>query len=61
MSGPTLDPRAIISAPNRQTVDDVVIGVFAVFAQHAPIPATRHIDLTPSASVENLERLSGAL
>lgn len=56
-----VDAAAILEVMNRHCVEYVVIGAFAAIAQRAPIPATRDIDLTPSASAENLSRLSGAL
>ena len=61
MTSPSLDATAILEVLNRHAVEYVVIGAFAAIAQHAPIPATRDIDLTPSASSENLSRLSAAL
>ena len=51
----------IVDVLNRHHVKFVVIGAFAAIAQHAPIPATRDIDLTPDSSRENLTRLSAAL
>ena len=56
-----LDAAAIVEVFNRHQVEYVVIGAFAALAQQAPIPATRDIDLTPNASIENLARLSHAL
>lgn len=56
-----LDLIEIVKVLNRNGVDYVVIGAYAAIAQQAPIPATRDVDLTPSASPENLERLSTAL
>lgn len=61
MTTPPLHAAAILEVLNRLGVEYVVIGAFAAIAQRAPIPATRDIDLTPSASVANLERLSAAL
>jgi hypothetical protein len=58
---PPFDAAVILEALNRHGVEYVVIGAFAAIAQQAPIPVTRHIDLTPSTSVENLSRLSAAL
>jgi len=52
---------AVVEVLNRHHVKFVVIGAFAAIAQHAPIPATRDIDLTPDSSLENLDRLSAAL
>lgn len=57
----SLNAAAIIDVLNRHGVKIVVIGAFAAIAQHAPIPATRDIDLTPDSSIENLNRLSTAL
>ena len=56
-----LNAAAILEVFNRHEVQYVVIGAFAAIAQQAPIPATRDIDLTPSASTGNLARLSEAL
>lgn len=58
---PRLNPAAIVAVLNQHQVRYVVIGAFAAIAQQAPIPATRDIDLTPDASLENLARLSRAL
>ena len=57
----SLNAAAIVDILNRHNVKFVVIGAFAAIAQHAPIPATRDIDLTPDPSLENLTRLSAAL
>jgi hypothetical protein len=56
-----LNATAIVDALNRHGVRFIVIGAFAAIAQHAPIPATRDIDLTPDSSVDNLNRLSATL
>jgi hypothetical protein len=56
-----LNAAAILEVFNRFEVQYVVIGAFAALAQQAPIPATRDIDLTPNASIDNLARLSAAL
>jgi hypothetical protein len=58
---PSLNAAAIVEVLARHGVHFVVIGAFAAIAQQAPIPATRDIDLTPESSVDNLNRLSGAL
>lgn len=58
---PELNAAAIVAAFNRYRVRYVIIGAFAAIAQQAPIPATRHIDFTPDADLENLDRLSQAL
>ncbi len=58
---PALNPAAIVAALNRHQVRYVIIGAFAAIAQQAPIPATRHFDITPEASQENLAKLSRAL
>ncbi len=55
---PTFRPAAIVAVLNRYQVRYVVIGAFAAIAQHAPIPATRDIDITPDITAENLNRLS---
>jgi len=61
MTAPALNAAAILEVLNRHEVEYVVIGAFAAIAQQAPIPATRDIDLTPNASMDNLARLSEAL
>jgi hypothetical protein len=58
---PSLNAAAIVEVLIRHGVHFVVIGAFAAIAQQAPIPATRDIDLTPEATIDNLERLSAAL
>jgi hypothetical protein len=57
----SLNAAAIVDVLNRHHVKFVVRGALAAIAQHAPIPATRDIDLTPDSSLENLTRLSAAL
>jgi hypothetical protein len=57
----SLNAAAIVDVLNRHNVTFVVIGAFAAIAQHAPVAATRDIDLTPDSSIENLTRLSAAL
>jgi hypothetical protein len=56
-----LTAAAIVDVLNRHGVRFIVIGAFAAIAQHAPIPATRDIDMTPDSSPENLSHLSAAL
>jgi hypothetical protein len=56
-----LDAAGIARIFNEHGVEYVVIGAYAAIAQKAPIPATRDIDFTPEASLENLDRLSRAL
>jgi hypothetical protein len=58
---PSLNAAAIVEVLVRHGVHFVVIGAFAAIAQHAPIPATRDIDLTPESTIDNLNRLSAAL
>jgi len=58
---PPFRPATIVAVLNRHHVRYVIIGAFAAIAQHAPIPATRDIDITPDATAENLSRLSKAL
>ena len=58
---PPLNAAAIVDVLNRHGVRFIVIGAFAAIAQHAPIPATRDIDLTPDSSTRNLRHLSAAL
>ena len=56
-----LNAAAIVEILNRHGVRFIVIGAFAAIAQHAPIPATRDIDLTPDSSAKNLCHLAAAL
>jgi hypothetical protein len=58
---PALDATKIVAVLNGHGVHFVVIGAFAAIAQQAPIPATRQIELTPDADIDNLNRLSAAL
>lgn len=58
---PVFDPRSILEVLHRHEVEYVAIGAFAALAQGAPIPPTADIDVTPSTTKENLERLSSAL
>lgn len=57
---PELNAAGIAAVLNKHEVRYVVIGAFAAIAQQAPIPATRDIDFTPEASIDNLNRLSRA-
>ncbi len=57
----SLNAAAIVDVLNHHRVKFVVIGAFAAIAQHAPIPVTRDIDLTPESSLQNVTRLSAAL
>jgi hypothetical protein len=58
---PALDATKIVAVLNSHSVHFVVIGAFAAIAHQAPIPATRQIELTPDAHIDNLNRLSAAL
>lgn len=51
---------AILEVLERHAVDFILIGGFAAAAQGSPIP-TYDVDITPSADLENLARLSRAL
>lgn len=46
---------------DRYEVDYVVIGGFAIELHDVAIPPTRDVDITPSSSKSNLERLADAL
>ncbi len=61
MPTPDVDVPAILDALERHEVEYVVIGGFAAELHDVAIPPTRDIDLTPSTSVDNLERLAAAL
>ena len=61
MTGEVFDPMAIVYAFNRHEGDYVVIGGFAAELHEAAVRPTRDIDFTPSATSDNLERLSRAL
>lgn len=56
-----LDPEPIVAALNARDVDYVVIGMFAAGVADRELPPTADIDFTPSATRENLDRLSDAL
>jgi hypothetical protein len=58
---PSLDPEPIVAALNARDVDYVVIGMFAANMADRELPPTYDIDFTPSATRENLDRLSDAL
>jgi len=46
---------------DRNAVDYVVIGGFAIELHDVAVPPTRDVDITPSSSTPNLKRLSAAL
>lgn len=52
---------AIVECLNRHEVAHVVIGGMAGQLHGIPVPATRDADITPEASIENLDRLAAAL
>ena len=60
---PTLDVNVhqILDTLEHHRVDYVVIGGFAAELHNVAIPPTRGIDVTPSASTDNLTRLAAAL
>ena len=60
MAEPAFDPLPIIVALQKHDVDFIVVGVLAAVAQGSPVP-TRDLDITPSSSPENYERLAKAL
>lgn len=57
----SFDPVRVIEVLADHGVEFVIIGGFAAELYGAPIPATQDVDVTPSASPENLIRLSAAL
>ena len=61
MPTPDVDVEAILVALDRHDVDYVVIGGFAAELYDVAIPPTRDIDITPSDTTENLQRLASAL
>ena len=61
MPTPDVDVDAILVALDRHDVDYVVIGGFAAELYDVAIPPTRDIDITPSDTTENLQRLASAL
>lgn len=62
MSGePGFDPERILSCLNENGVSYLVIGAVAALAHGAPVAPTSDVDITPSTSTANLERLSRAL
>ncbi len=52
---------AILAALEQNSVEYIVIGGFAAELHRVAIPPTRDIDITPAPTVDNLERLAGAL
>jgi hypothetical protein len=54
------DPVGICTILNEEGVEDVVIGGFAAVVRGSPLP-TRDIDIVPSRSSVNLDRLGRAL
>ena len=61
MAAEQFDPVGIIEVLSGHGVEFVIIGAFAAELHAAPIPRTQDVDVTPSASQENLARLSTAL
>lgn len=57
---PDLDIAAIVRVLEAHGVDFVVIGGAAAVVRDLPVPATVDIDITPSRSDANLERLAAA-
>ena len=56
----TYDPLGLLRVLNDHGVSYVVIGGFAAVAYGSPLP-TQDVDITPSRTLANLGRLSGAL
>jgi hypothetical protein len=61
MPTPHVDAEAILDTLDRYRVEYVTIGGFAAELHDVAIAPTRDIDITPSASDENLLRLAAAL
>ncbi len=61
MPTPDVNVALIIDTLKRHSVDYVIIGGFAAELHDVAIPPTRDIDLTPSATAQNLNRLADAL
>lgn len=57
---PDLDIAAIVRVLEARGVEFVVIGGAAAIVRDLPVPATVNIDITPSRSDANLERLAAA-
>ena len=54
------DPKPMLRVLQLHEVEFIVVGVIAAVAQGSPVP-TRDLDVTPSASDENYERVASAL
>jgi hypothetical protein len=61
MPTPDVDVDLILGTLERHRVSYVIIGGFAAELHDVAIPPTRDIDLTPSTTPENLQRLATAL
>jgi hypothetical protein len=55
-----LDPRRLLDVLTRNNVDFILVGAVAAIAQGYPLN-TKDIDITPSRTPDNLERLTTAL
>ena len=60
MAEPLFDPKPMLRVLQKHDVDFIVVGVMAALAQGSPIP-TRDLDVTPSQTDENYERVAAAL
>ena len=60
VSEPLFDPKPILRALQEHDVAFIVVGVMAAVAQGSPV-YTRDLDVTPSPSPDNYERLAAAL
>jgi hypothetical protein len=57
---PAFDPKTILRALQDDDVTFVVVGVMAAVAQGSPV-YTRDLDVTPSSTPDNYERIAAAL
>jgi hypothetical protein len=60
VSEPLFDPKPLIQVLQKHDVAFIVVGIIAAVAQGSPVP-TRDLDVTPSQTAENYERLTAAL
>ncbi len=61
MPTPDVDVNTMLDVLNRNEVEYLIIGGFAVELHDVAVPPTRDVDVTPSVDVKNLERLATAL
>lgn len=60
MAEPLFDPTSLLRVLQEHDVAFVVVGLVAAIAQGSPTP-TRDLDVTPSQTAENYERVAAAL